>query len=297
MPPESRTRLALALIWLTPALWAVNFIIARKAPGVIDPHLLALGRWAIAGLLLALVARAELWRERAYLRQQWRQYLVLGSLGMLICGAWVYLGARTTVAMNIALIYSTSPILITLGAVIWLGEHMRRAQIVGVALALVGVVHVVVKGQWAALTEVRLVAGDGWIVLATISWAAFALLQKTWASPLSATARLAAMCAGGVVVLLPFAFWETQQLDNPGWSTMAVMMVLAAALIPGIGAYWIYSWSQRILGASRVAVTLYLGPLYAALAAWGLLGESLGLHHLVAAALILPGVYLVTRTR
>ena len=74
-------------------------------------------------------------------------------------------------------------------------------------------------------------------------------------------------------------------------------MVVAAAIVPGIGAYWIYSWSQRILGASRVAVTLYLGPLYAALAAWGVLDEALGIHHLAAAVMILPGVFLVTRVR
>jgi len=69
---------------------------------------------------------------------------------------------------------------------------------------------------------------------------------------------------------------------------------VVAALIPGVGAYWIYGWAQKILGASRVAVALYLGPLYAAAAAW-LLGEPPGWHHAVGALLILPGVFLVTR--
>lgn len=95
--------------WITPALWSVNYIVARKAPGVVEPHLLALGRWALAGLIIGVIARAELWRERRAVLGARPQYLVLGSLGMLICGAWVYLGARTTSAMNIALIYSASP--------------------------------------------------------------------------------------------------------------------------------------------------------------------------------------------
>ena len=62
-PPDRRVRLALLSIWFIPALWAVNYIIARKAPGVIEPYSLALGRWGLAGLLLAWFARAELWRE------------------------------------------------------------------------------------------------------------------------------------------------------------------------------------------------------------------------------------------
>lgn len=292
--PESRERLAQALIWVTPALWAVNYIVARRAPGVVEPHTLALGRWALAGMLLAWMARTELWRERRAVAAVWYEYVVLGALGMMVCGAWVYLGAKTTVAMNIALIYSASPVLIALGAVWWLDERFAPRQALGVLVAMAGVLHVIVKGQWTALASVQWVAGDGWIVLAMISWALYALLQKKWPSSLSATARLAATCAGGVLVLLPVSLWEMTSADTPAWTFQASVLVVTAALLPGLGAYLIYGWSQKILGASRVAMTLYLGPLYAAVAAWGVLNEPLGWHHLAGAALILPGVFLVT---
>jgi drug/metabolite transporter (DMT)-like permease len=293
--PEARKRLALTLIWVTPALWAVNYIIARSARGVVEPHMLALGRWALAGAILVAIVRGELWQGRHAALAVWHQYVVLGALGMLVCGAWVYLGAKTTQAMNIALIYAAAPVLISLGSVLWLKERISRVQLLGVGLALAGVVHVVVKGQWAALAQVEWVAGDAWIVLATISWALYALLQKVWPSPLGATARLACICMGGVLVLLPFAVWESSLPTTPAWSWRATGFTVAAALAPGLGAYWIYGWSQKILGASRVAMTLYLGPLYAALAAWWVLGEPLGWHHLAGAALIFPGVFLVTR--
>lgn len=59
---QTHTRLALALLWLVPLLWVVDYIVARKAPGVIDPYLLAVGRWALAALVLVVMAWAELWR-------------------------------------------------------------------------------------------------------------------------------------------------------------------------------------------------------------------------------------------
>lgn len=295
MDAARKERLAVLGLWCIPVLWAVNFIIARRAPGVIEPYSLAFGRWALAGLLLGAVAWRELWRERAHLRAAWPQYLLLGFCGMLVCGAWVYLGAHTTTAMNIALIYAASPVLIAMGAVLWLGETFRWQQVVGVALALTGVVHVVVQGQWLALASVQWVAGDLWIVAAMLAWAAYALLQKLWPSPLGSTARLAAISAGGVAVLFPCAVWEQLQPATPAWTWQATAMVVAAALAPGLAAYWLYGATQKILGASRVAVTLYLGPLYAALAAWGVLGEPLGSHHWAGAALILPGVYWVSR--
>lgn len=289
---EQLARLAL---WLVPALWAVNYIVARRAPGVIEPYALALGRWAVAGAILAVLARQELWTQRRAIGAVWYQYVVLGFCGMLVCGAWVYLGAKTTAAMNIALIYSASPVLIALGAAMFLRERFRWVQGLGVVVALSGVVHVVVKGQWAALGSVHWVAGDAWIVAAMVAWALYALLQKHWPSTLGATARLAAICAGGVAVLLPCAVWEMLQPGSPPWSWNSTALVATAALAPGLAAYWIYGWAQKILGASRVAVTLYLGPLYAAVAAWGVLGEPLGWHHVAGAALILPGVFLVSR--
>lgn len=289
---EQLARLAL---WTVPALWAVNYIIARRAPGVIEPYTLALGRWGLAGVLLGLVARHELWAQRRAIGRVWFQYVILGFCGMLVCGAWVYVGAKTTAAMNIALIYSASPVLIALGAVLWLGERFRWQQAVGVAVAMAGVVHVIVKGQWTALAHVQWVAGDAWIVAAMVAWAAYALLQKIWPSSLSSTARLAAICAGGIAVLLPCAAWEWAQASTPVFGAEALGLVLAAAMAPGLAAYWIYGWAQKVLGASRVAVTLYLGPLYAAVAAYGVLGEPLGWHHLVGAALILPAVYWVSR--
>lgn len=292
---ESRERRALWLLWVTPALWSVNYIVARTAPGVVEPHMLALGRWALAGLIVGFIARSELWRERrSTLAHAW-QYLVLGALGMLVCGAWVYEGAQTTSAMNIALIYAASPVLIALAAVLWLGERFSWQQGLGVLIAMSGVFHVVVKGQWAALGQVQWIAGDGWIVLAMVSWAGFALLQKKWPSPLGSTARLAAICAGGVVVLLPFAAWEWQQTTTPAWSWHATLLVVVAGLVPGVGAYWAYGFCQKVLGASRVAASLYLGPLYGGLTAWAVLGESLGWHHVTGAALILPGIYLASR--
>lgn len=273
----------------------MNYVVARTAPGIISPHVLALGRWFLAGLILALIARQELWRERHNTLKVWPQYLALGALGMLVCGAWVYWAAETTTAINIALIYAASPVLITLGAVIGLKEPFSWKQGLGVLVALVGVLHVVVKGQWTGLSQVIWVLGDGLIVIAMVSWAAYALLLKKWTSNLSATARLAATCLGGSLVLLPFALTEWFGTPHAEWSLMASVLVVTAALFPGVGAYWAYGFCQKTLGASRVAASLYLGPLYGGLVAWLFLGETLGWHHALGAALILPGIYLASQ--
>jgi drug/metabolite transporter (DMT)-like permease len=51
----------------------------------------------------------------------------------------------------------------------------------------------------------------------------------------------------------------------------------------------------RELGVARAGLVMYLAPVYAALSAWLLLGETPRWYHAAGAALILPSIYLATR--
>ncbi|MCA3236708.1 MAG: DMT family transporter [Curvibacter sp.] len=297
MPAFTRSRVALLLIFITPALWGVNALIARVAPGLIEPHLLAMSRWLLASLLFALGSHREVrvhWRQAL---ADWRHYLVLGALGMWICGAWVYIGGQTTSAANIGLIYSISPVLIVLASALWLGERVTGRQALGVGLALAGVLHVVFKGQWHALLQVQFVPGDGWILAATVSWTLYSLLLRKWSSPLGMGARLAVISLAGAMVNLPFALWEIAHAPAPALTSVGLTLAVVAAVIPGFGAYLAHSFMQHELGAARVSVVLYLSPIYTAAMAWLVLGEGLHGFHLWGLALVLPGIWLVTRAR
>ena len=103
-------RWASVLLWVVPALWSTNYLIARAAEGVIAPHALAFGRWGLAALLLLPLTLRGLLRQRDALRREWKHSLVLGALGMWICGAWMYHGGQRTSATNMALIYAVTPI-------------------------------------------------------------------------------------------------------------------------------------------------------------------------------------------
>lgn len=293
--PRAPARWAPWLLWVVPALWSSNYLIARLSPGVIAPHALALGRWSLALALMLPFVGLALWRQRAVLRQEAGHLLVLGGFGMWICGAWVYLGGQTTTATNIALIYAATPVLIAVAGVKLLHERMSGAQRLAVAAALAGVLFVVARGDLGNLVAVRFVVGDLWIVGAALSWTAYSVLLKRWPSALGPAQRLAAVMAGGVLWLLPFTLWEAATQATPPWSWAAAGLVAVGALLPGVLSYTAYSLLQRELGAARTALLLYLSPVYAALGAWWVLGEVPGWYHAVGAALILPSIWLATR--
>ena len=292
-PPASGW--ARVLLWVVPLLWSTNYIIARLADGLIAPHALALGRWALAALLLLPWVGRGLWAQRAVLRREWLHLLVLGFLGMYICGAWVYLAGRSTSTTNIALIYAATPMAIVAASSRLLHERMSRQQWAGVVLALLGLLFVISKGEPTRLLAVQLVAGDAWIIAAAASWTAYSVLLKRWPSALGPGERLVAIIGGGLVVLVPTTILEALFTTTPAFSLGAAGLVLLAAVVPGVLSYGAYSVLQRQLGASRTAMMLYLAPVYGALLAWLVLGEVPGWTHAAGAAMILPSIWLATR--
>ena len=293
---ESDLRLAHVLIFVAPALWSVNYLAARWAPGTIAPHALALGRWCVAALVLAAFCWREIVEKRHRICAESLHFLVLGALGMWVCGAFVYIGGRSTSAVNIGLLYSISPVLIAVVSAFWLREPLRPTQWLGAVLALAGTLHIVFRGAWAnALLEMQVNPGDLWIAFAALCWTAYSLLLRIWPSAFGPVARLTLIAVGGIVVLIPFTALEALLWLPSQWSMRSLALVLATALIPGAGAYAAYSYMQRKLGAARVGLVLYLSPLYSAGIAWVVLGEPIEAFHAVGALLILPGMWLAMR--
>jgi drug/metabolite transporter (DMT)-like permease len=224
LPAE--VRIAQALIFVAPALWSVNYLVARWAPGTIAPHALALGRWCVAVLILAAFCHREIAAKRGAIRAEWRQLLVLGALGMWVCGAFVYIGGRSTSAVNIGLLYAAAPVLIALASALVLRERFAARQVAGVLLGIAGVLHVLLRGDWPALLHLHVNPGDVWIAVAVLCWAAYSVLLLAWPSAFGPLARLTLIGCAGIVVLIPATlaealFWLPSELS---WKSLGLVL-------------------------------------------------------------------------
>ena len=292
----TRRRIAWTLLLLTPAMFSVNMLGARYATFV-PPNALALGRWFFVALMLLPFVWTRLVRHLHALGREWRDLLLLGAIGMWICGAWVYIGARSVPALNIGLIYAASPILVVaLGRLLY-GERLTTGRIAGIVLCLAGVAAVFAKGRIENLLSVQFTEGDLWIAAASACWGLYSVLLKARPSTLDPLTRLCAISFAGSLVLLPFTLGEAllwQAPDLADWRTWLAWIVLA--IIPGVGAYGAFAYCVRELGPSITSVSMYLGPLYVGILAWLILGETPQWYHLMGTLLVLPGLFLATRS-
>ncbi|MGB3817671.1 DMT family transporter, partial [Achromobacter pulmonis] len=184
-----------AMLLAAPALFASNMVAARWAhDAALPPVFLAFGRWLIAFLILLPLAGPALLRHRQALWHGLPTLLPLAVLGMGVAVAPQYIGAQSTSATNIALIFSCSPILVALlEAVIW-RKPLSPLRATGLALALGGVLVVLTRGDAWALARLAFGQGDLWVLLAATGWAFYTVLQKRLTLPaVPDGARLAAM--------------------------------------------------------------------------------------------------------
>ena len=283
------------LLAFAPLCWAGNMIVGRAVRGDIPPIGLNWWRWAIAAVILLLLLRRSLWRQRRLLLRCWRLVLLLALSGIAIFHSSVYMGLRDTTAVNAGLIIALGPVLIAPLAWMILGERVTALQCLGVALSCAGVVAVITRGRPAALLALDLNPGDLWLLLASVSWSVYSVLLKRKPREIEVLALLAAISLTGVALLTPLYVWEmTRGLLVPA-TPQSLVAIGYVSLFASVLAFMAWNRGVHEVGASKAGLFLHLLPVYSAGLAALFLDERLELYHLYGFAFIVVGLVVTGR--
>ena len=295
MPRLSQTRAYVALL-LIAALWGTFPATSKLVLGALPPTLLTALRAILASsFLVALVLRSSSDAMRPPMPETVRAFFVLGITGVVLSMHIAYWGIYTTTAANAAILQAASPIMITLGARIYLGERLRRTQQAGVALSMLGVLIVVTEGNLAELAPSEWRLGDFLTLFGLTAWTVYTVYGKR----LIATVPPAVATTGGYVcgtlVIVPLAIVTMPLMPRPRLGAPLAWLVLVYhALLGAVAHLWWYAAVERV-GPSRAAIFMNVTPLVGMALAAALLGEPIGPWQLAGVLLVLAGVALTTR--
>jgi drug/metabolite transporter (DMT)-like permease len=234
----------------------------------------------------------------------WATNIVLGRwllLGMSLSGVAIfaptlYLGLRHTTAVNATLIHGLSPLITGVLAALLIGESMSRRQVVGAILGLAGVLGLISGGSLSFWREMRSSVGDLIVVGSAALWGLYSVLGRRvmrHRSTLSATAFSAFL---GLPLLLVAAAWEVKTFPV-NLSPKLILAALYIGIVPTVIGHLSWNAGVRRLGASGAMLFYNTLPLYGALLGYLLLGESVGLSHLIGGTLIIGGGWWAARDR
>jgi drug/metabolite transporter (DMT)-like permease len=283
------------LLALSNLFWAGNWVLGRALRDAFNPITLNFWRWAIAALVLLPFALPQLMGKGALLRRNAGLLAALAITGVVLFQSLVYLGLRSTTAVNAVLLNCTLPLFMLLCSWVLERERATPGQVAGMLISFVGVAVILVRGEVADLLQLRFHPGDAWILLAMPMWGIYSVLLKRWPRQLAGTGFLLALALAGVPILIAGATAEALVGPPTHVTPAAVGGLLYVALFASVGAFICWNRGVAAVGANAAGFSLPLLPAFGTVLAIVFLGEEVHAYHVLGIATILVGVFVATR--
>lgn len=278
-------------------VWGSTYLAIRFAVETIPPFLLASLRFIISGgtiyLYLWMRGQAAISKHEVIATTVSGCLMLIGGNG-LVCWAEQYVPSGIT-----ALIIGTSPLWIVLLG--WLGfgdERPGRGVCFGLILGLIGVY--LLTDQSGLAGESTNPLGAVALLFACFFWAWGSFLSKSKSMPESTLLSVAMqmLTAGVALLFISLALGEPFQVDTSSVSKKSLLSLAYLIVFGSIVAYTCYGWLFRNCSPAVVSTYAYVNPVVAVVLGYFVANEEVGSSTLLAAGLILAGVFLVsTRKR
>jgi drug/metabolite transporter (DMT)-like permease len=245
--------------------------------------------------LLALLAVVRPPRVRIE-RSDRPRIVLLGVLGVWVYHVTLNYGEHFVSANVASLIVASMPVMVAIASHVMLHEEMTRGKVLGIALALAGVVTLVLFGTRSGTLEVRSLLGALVTAIAPAAWATYTVLSKPLVHRYGSLRLITIVTTTGTVLLAPLALPSTiadlDRLTLADWGWIAFL-----AFACSVYGYAVWLYALGILEAAQVAVWVYFVPATAAVWAWAVLGETVTPVLALGAAMVVGGVVLTERAR
>jgi drug/metabolite transporter (DMT)-like permease len=293
---NNKMSMGYSLAVVATVIWAGNFIVARALNQDILPVGLAFWRWAIAVATLApFTVRAAVadWK----LIKKYLPYLTVSALsGVTTFNTLIYVAGHTTLAVNMALIATSSPVFIVLMSRLFYGEHISLTRATGIAIAVSGVVLLIAGGSLERLLSISFAIGDLYMLLASIIFAGYTMLVKRKPPNLRMTTFTLSTFSLGLLFLSPFYALECWIYHPVVFNPSIALALLYVGVLSSVVAFLAWNQAIALIGPNRTALIYYLIPVFSGIAAWLFLGEAISLVHIFSTLAIVCGIIITNRT-
>jgi len=285
--------LAFAAVYL---LWGSTYLGIRLAIETLPPFLMAATRFTSAGAILLIwsILKGERVPRSVV---AWRRAFIVGGL-LLLCGNGGVTWAEKYIPTGLAaLLVATEPLWVVMLGWVLSRKRPNSKVLLGVLIGLAGVALLVsdrLSGQNG--NSFLSLLGGGAVLVAGFAWASGSVYSNR--RPIDASTSMSAgmqMLAGGsLLFLLALITGDVKHLNlsHASWTSIAAFFyLLVCGSLIGFTAY---SWLLNNVTPARAATYGYVNPVVAVFLGWLVVSEPINLRMLLAAAVIVGSVVLIT---
>ena len=293
MPDQKQTNAGSILSVLGALIiWSSSFVAIKIAYETYPPITLGAVRFIVAALVLWALVLLPGNRVKLQKKDIWT--VALGGLtGITLYAVLQNIAMQWTSASSATLIIASYPVITLLLESLIYKVRLNAMKIVGILIAIVGVV--IISYVKAEARQQGELLGVILLIVAGVAWAFYNFLTKKVVNHYPPISLLFYQTLFGAIFMAPLSLFERSQWAAP--TTMTLSMMLFLALFCSVVAFLLYNLGLKHLPASSVTSMLNLVPFFGVFFSWLLLGEAITVRKVVGGVIVVLGVMLSIRQK
>lgn len=291
---EEKLGVTLSILAATGFSMKAIFVKLAYAQGPIDPVVVLSLRMLFSLPLFLWLGYRTLNTGAALQGKDWIWLCVLGLLGYYGASILDFIGLQYISTGLERLILFTYPTLTLLIGVLFMGHQLTQRQVGAILLSYLGIGLAFAHDLDMSGDSDKLMLGAGFVFASALSYALYTtgaerMVHRIGSMRFAVLATLVSTLASQIhfVAQQPLSDW-VQPLPVYGY---CAAMAVFSTVLPVV---W-QSMSIRMIGSARASMIGTLGPVLTIFFGWVLLSEPVSTEQMLGAALVLSGVYLVSK--
>lgn len=272
-------------------IWGSTYVLNKIAVTELPPFMLASIRFFTAGILIFILCKF-LKIDLAITKKQFLNTVVAGFLFLALGNGVVVWALRYVDSGFAALEISAQPLVVLIMLRIIDGKKIQPMSMVGVVLGMIGVYLLVSQKQ--VINQENSVLGMAMIFLCLISWSYGSLFVGRANLPSNYFVNTGyQMFTAGILLLIASTLFGESWSNPVEWSTPTQFSMIILILFGSIVAFTAFNYLLKTVSPEKVATSTYVNPIIALFLGWYFLNEQITTQSVIAAAVLLTGVYFI----
>jgi len=276
-------------------IWGSTYMLNKIAVLELPPFKLASIRFVSAGLIIFVIAKL-MGTSIRITKKQFINTTIAGFLFLTFGNGVVVWALKYVDSGFAALEISAQPLVVLILMRIFQGKKIQTMSVIGVILGVIGIYLLV--SQKEIISKENSVLGILMIFACMISWAYGSLFVGKAELPNNYFVNTGyQMVTGGFMLFIASLLFGEIWVPFSDWSMRVKWSMLILILFGSIVAFTAFNYLLRSVSPEKVATSTYVNPIIALILGWYFLDEQITLQSVIAAAVLLTGVYFINTSK
>ena len=293
---RTSTALGYGACALAGTLWGTGFFFGKIALTAMN-----VGHMVFYRFLFATLGLLPMMRRPGLNRSEWGLLLLASFLGIPVQFLLQFYGLSMTTVSHAALMVGTMPVILALGATIFMHERLEWKGWVALAGSTMGVVLITLSSAHRSSANGPApngptMTGDLLVVLSLVIALGWVLMNRYLMYGHSALVVTAYGTLSGTLMLLVWVALVDGPPPVHGVSSRVWLALIASGILCTAATTFLWNWGIHRVPASRAGVFLNIEPALGSILGVELLGDRLGPGAWIGGALIIAAAVVLTTT-